>query len=143
MKEIKLRSWNKVNKSMIYYTLVDLISIIDSCNLNKNICDLVYLTDHNRSPNTMMQYVGKKDMDGMPIYEGDIIYKEICAPDDPAYGYYGTLGVVETDPDNMGWCIVSVDDDNAFYDHGTNFTFHEIRVIGNIYEHPTLIENRR
>ena len=138
---MKFKAWDEVNKNMIYYTLLDLINVIDSSNLNKNLRNLVNLTKEDRSPNIMIQYTGKKDMEGTDIYEGDIIYKEIYTSDDPAYNYYGSLGIVEVDEyDNMGWIIVSIDKDNSFYDHGIpNFSFGEIRVTGNIYENPNLI----
>lgn len=90
---------------------------------------------------TLMQYVGEQDMDGVDIYEGDIIYKETCAPDDPAYGSYGAVGVIKEDPDGMGWIIDDLDEDSkAFYDNmGANFSFNEIKVIGNVYENRDLI----
>ena len=90
----------------------------------------------------LMQYVGMKDMNGKEIYEGDIIRKEMCDYDDPAYGHYGGIGVVEEDAYDMGWQIRSIDTgDCSFYDNmGINFSFDEIEVIGNIHENPDLIE---
>ena len=86
----------------------------------------------------LMQFTGKSDKAGVDIYEDDIIYKETCAPDDPAYGYYGAVGVVKEDPYNMGWVIDAEGSDmDSFY--GTGFEFDEIRVIGNIYENPDLL----
>jgi len=90
----------------------------------------------------LMQYVGMKDMNGKEIYEGDIIRKEMCDYDDPAYGHYGAIGVVKYYEEVMGFIIDAIDEgETAFYDNmGTNFSWYEIEVIGNIHENPDLIE---
>lgn len=84
-------------------------------------------------------HTGKTDKNGTPIRGGDIVRKEECAIDDPAFGYYGSIGVVKYDPDGMGFIIDSEDD--GFYDNTrVNFSFGEIEVIGNVYENPEIIE---
>ena len=87
----------------------------------------------------IMQFTGAKDMHGTDIYEGDIIRKEECSPDDPAFGHYGSIGAIQYDVDVMGFIVVSEDD--GFYDNtGVIFSFDEIEVIGNIYENPNMLE---
>ena len=87
----------------------------------------------------IMQCTGAKDMNGTDIYEGDIIRKEICSPDDMAYGCYGDIGVVKYDSSVMGFIIDSEDD--WFYDNrGMNFSFDRIEIVGNIYENPEFLE---
>lgn len=90
----------------------------------------------------VMEYTGAKDKNGTDIYKDDIIRKEECAPDDPAFGHYGSIGVVKYDPEVMGFVIDAIDTgDDGFYDYmGMNFSFNEIAVIGNIYEDHSLIE---
>ena len=88
---------------------------------------------------TPLQYTGAKDMHKTDIYEGDIVRKEECAPDDPAFGHYGSIGTIRYDIGTMGFIIDSEDD--GFYDNmGANFSFDEIEVIGNVYENPETIE---
>ena len=89
---------------------------------------------------TLMQYTGKQDINGIDIYEDDIIYKELCDPDDPACGSYGATGVVKENPYNMGR-IIDSDDVCVFYCvGGANFLFSEVKVIGNIHENPDLVK---
>jgi len=89
----------------------------------------------------LMQFTGARDMRGKDIYDGDIIRKEECSPDDPAFGYYGTIGVVKYDTTIMGFTIDTEDTgDTGFYDNGVaNFSFDEIKVIGNRFENPELL----
>lgn len=90
----------------------------------------------------LMEWTGAKDMNGTDIYEGDIIRKEICSPDDMAFGCYGDIGVVKYDSSVIGFIIDSVDTgDDGFYDsRGMNFSFDRIEIVGNIYESPDFLE---
>ena len=132
----KFRAWDEHGKRMIgWYDRAFLES--DNCCY---LCDipLKYVGD----PTNMyiyMQFTGAKDMHGTDIYEGDIIRKEECSPDDPAFGHYGSIGTIQYDVDVMGFIVVSEDD--GFYDNtGVIFSFDEIEVIGNIYENPNMLE---
>ena len=83
----------------------------------------------------LMQYVGKQDMNGNDIYEGDIIQKRIgqdCSDN---------IGIIEEDILRMGWIMQPINDEDRFFynDRGINFDFHEIEIVGNIYENPDLI----
>jgi hypothetical protein len=91
------------------------------------------------TPPVMMEYTRAKDMKKIDICECDIIRKEECLPDDPAFGHYGAIGVVKYSVDTMGFIIDSEDD--GFYDNmGMNFSFNEIEVIGNVYENRDTVE---
>lgn len=133
---------------MIYYTLDELIMV----NLSheyvyyhiqnpENIEDLMAAIDSNEIILTQMQYIGKQDMFGVDIYEGDIIYKETGSSDDPTCGFYGAVGVVKESSRDMGWFVDSIDKhDQAFYDRsGINFFFSTVKIIGNIHENPEMI----
>lgn len=88
----------------------------------------------------LMQFTGRQDMNGVDIYEDDIIYREILSPDDPGCGSYGDVGVVKEDPHAMGWFIDAVDNNYLFYDQlRMNFSFDDIKVIGNIHENWDLL----
>ena len=145
MKELKFRSYDISRDLMIYYTWEDIMTAVKATEyvyylIPDNISDLIYMMEHKNFGGPM-QYVGKADMNDQDIYEGDIIRKEQCTPDDPVYGYYGSIGAVVENENSMGWYIRSLDvGDQSFYDHmGINFSFDEIAVIGNIYENPDLI----
>ena len=136
---------------MVHYTLGELIAVnlsheyvyryVPTAN---NIEDLMVAIDSNEEKLVHMQYIGKQDMFGNDIYEGDIMYKETNAPDDPAYGFYGSIGIVEEDvgEHGMGWYIKALDSyDRSFYDYkGINFLFSGIKIVGNIYENTDMIE---
>jgi uncharacterized phage protein (TIGR01671 family) len=89
----------------------------------------------------LMAFPGVEDMHGTDICEGDIIRKEECSPDDPAFGYYGAIGVVKYDVDTMGFVIDAIDaGDASYYDNmGVNFSFNETEVVGNVYENPDMV----
>ena len=145
MKIIEYRIYDKRNKSMIYFTFGEMMESILSTEyvyyyIPDNILNAADYFERNDFTD-VMQNTGKSDMNGKHIYEGDIIRKECCVPDDPAYRYYGVSGIVRESYDDMGWRIQPIDDcDDSFYDNmGMNFTFEEISIIGNKYENPDLI----
>lgn len=136
MIETKFRTYNPKNNSMIYYTWEDLINTvasIDYCGprLNDTMRELISISEFDYSPAMRMQYTGKQDMEGKDIYEGDIIYKELYDSDDYAFGIYDFTGVIEEDPDGMGWMISSIDENDI--------NFHQIKIIGNKYQNPDLL----
>ena len=137
----KFRAWDVSHRkmfmvdSMSFRTNGDVFRVWEYKNRIGN--DLGILV--NRSCCILMQFTGAKDMNGADIYEGDIIRKEECSPDDPAFGHYGSIGAIQYDVDVMGFIVVSEDD--GFYDNtGVIFSFDEIEVVGNVYENPEMLE---
>lgn len=77
---------------------------------------------------TVMQYTGRKDINKVEIYEGDIIEATPFRPSD----FDPWKGFVEFDPDRLRY--IAGGDDVGAYESG------ELEVIGNIYENPELLE---
>jgi uncharacterized phage protein (TIGR01671 family) len=142
---IKFRIYNKVYKNMVYYTLNDLLKAFimeqkwTHHNIANNIRILIDIIKHDDTT-PQMQYTGKQDINGVDIYEDDIIYKEILSWGNCTF--YGATGVIKEDPHDFGWFIKGVDEnDNSFYTRmGMNFEFNEIKVIGNIHENLNLLD---
>lgn len=67
----------------------------------------------------LMQYTGLKDKSGKEIYEGDILDDE------------GSSCVIAWDEDRYGWGVID-EPYWQFYEH--------MKIIGNIYENPELLE---
>ena len=85
----------------------------------------------------VMPYIGTTDINGKEIYAGDEVRKEECSPDDPAFGFYGSSGVVRYDDTICGFVV---DGDGCFRDTvRTNFSFNELEVIGNICENTEMM----
>ena len=98
-REIKFRAWIPSEKSMIQH---------------REVIDRVHnqFEDKFNTSDIVMQYTGLKDMNGIEIYEGDILQ----------HIKYGSTGVMEWD--NDGW--------TKFYPI-INFG-----IIGNIHQNPEL-----
>src|SRR5690606_21196229 len=111
MREIKFRAWDKENEVMIYPKGV----LFDGRVVNFS-CGMLEPFEGYE----LMQYTGLKDKNGKEIYEGDI--------------YKAKMHVVKT-----GRTIESIEvvedirGDNVYY-------YDEVEIIGNIYEHPHLLE---
>ena len=111
MKEIKFRIWDKEENKMINGND---FTFDEYAPLN----DLFY---DNSKKLDFMQYIGLKDFDGVEIYEGDILEGE--------NGYQGVV-IFEN-----GMFLVDTSYGIYFLNLERN-----IRVIGNKYENPELLE---
>lgn len=123
MREIKFRAWN--GKELFS---VDVLAISpctwDCPDHGKRGVSLAY-QPHIK----VMQYTGLKDKNGLEIYEGDILEREIFA-----FEQYRTF-IGEVKMFEGAWWI----------DSGTAAVqlwneMHELTVIGNIYSNPKLLE---
>jgi len=117
MRKIKYRAWNKINHVMHAVTNINF-------SYETGEVSYIYLMDYPYpSPvkyMELLQYTGLKDSKGNEIYEGDIVR------------YEGSQGVVtwsETAPQFIPLPSVRMLDNHW-------------EVIGNIYEHPHLLEEK-
>jgi len=111
MRNIKFRALDKAECRWIYYgTAIN--GTVGYLQLKKE---------------TESQYTGLKDVNGVEIYEGDILSKD-------GLNY----------PVNYSWHEFNIDGySNGDYYHGEDNGYHDwgsFEVIGNIYEHPELLK---
>lgn len=128
MREIKFRGYDNFEHEWAYGCYVKYLDT-----------DFIYFPEEDGVdscevlPETVGQYVGLKDINGVEIYEGDIVKFINYKTKDNAiikfsYGYVG------------GWVIIAEADDEN--EKGLSLGLHnsEIEVIGNIYENPELLK---
>lgn len=133
MREIKFRAWDKKEEFMDSAWLIDWE--------HGKVCH----SKHNQSELddcVLMQYIGLKDKNGVEVYEGDIISFDL-------YGNEETeKGIIMFD---NGSFVAQTDFSPALdgTHHGHPLTYElgslirndkDVKVIGNIYENPDLLE---
>lgn len=146
MRDIKLRFWDKENKSMVYQDKESLYPT----GLYKIICDdftnfqfrLFRLKDNIFNQfveveSVKMEYTGLRDDNEIEIYEGDIveyIMEGTRGIGKIVYGLYDDIF-----PADLGYYIQWQNQD--CWRNGLGLWKHRgIEVIGNIYENPELLE---
>jgi len=119
MREIKFRAWHKNRKTFLDFDwAVDKLgrtfSILDKC-----------MYDEFTNEIELMQYTGLDDVNGNPIYEGDIVKAYRTCKSDLITFANGSFGI---DPDY--W---------HSFESFTNF-YGKCEVIGNKFQNPELLE---
>ena len=132
MREIKFRVWDKSSSQMS----IETISLSDWGDYLIDFKDGA--VDVAADYVVWLQYTGLKDKNGMEIYEGDVIRVK---HDDGRYDIgnivYGSKGAFCLHLPNVGTGIKTP---LLNYIHGIMFAEFDFEVIGNIYEHPELLE---
>ncbi|QPI66397.1 hypothetical protein IR194_07845 [Exiguobacterium sp. PBE] len=134
MREIKFRAWDKTESEWI-----------DIKYLRFEFNDFWYLQEQDEYENEidppyfsgdedfeLMQYTGLKDKNGVDIYEGDIIRSDKDSP-------IGTIVTAKVYWKGAGFALLTTrgsDTTSAYLELLNPFC----EVIGNIYEHPHLLE---
>lgn len=118
MRDIRFRSWNKVNKTMYDNSIYNCKDSFDMQLKHPQIYEV-------------MQYIGLEDKNGIKIYEGDIITITL----DTDNVITGSVGM-----NNGQWSIKYYD---RYYPLVSIWYEMQPEVIGNIYENSELLEGKR
>lgn len=117
----KFRVWDKDLKILRPADLIDLLKQISAYHISDLTINIVF-----------MQSTGMSDINGVEIYEGDIV---------KPVSFASWMGVVKYSSENAAYIL---DDHNNEFRRGENVylsQFNEgLEIIGNIYENPELME---
>ena len=128
MREIKFRVWKKTNTPEMFNDIAYIDFKNRSIGINYRISFLAHRIDVEDINNVIiMQYTGLKDKNGVEIYEGDVLSGWIGS-----HWYSGEDKFEE---------VVKYDEKTASYNFpAIEVRYGDLRVIGNIYENPELLE---
>ena len=130
MRDIKFRCWDTENKEMLEVQELD---YEDSYNGQSMIRTTMYSDYFDTEDMILMQYVGLKDKNGKEIYEGDIVKFRFK---DDREEFPDLIGYIEYQTTFTAFRIMS--NQGSFKIDITEIKF--IKVIGNIYKNPELLE---
>ncbi|MFA5422218.1 MAG: YopX family protein [Bacilli bacterium] len=120
MRDLKFRAWNKENKKMY----------IPECIVDGKAGEVIYGEIISiSSEDTVMQYTGLKDMNGVGVFQGDILN---------LYNVFKTpmrMGVVKYDIARAS-NVIYYKESNCGFDINA---FEHIEVVGNIFENPDMM----
>ncbi|MFE4203798.1 YopX family protein [Aneurinibacillus aneurinilyticus] len=130
MREIKFRAWDKTTNKM--GEVEELISLVTKeYKTSVLYCDDESGTGYECSYDfVLMQYTGLKDRNGREIYEGDILANKKA---------FNRSFKVIWNPDGA-WFVHDGDDWPCYYLRQVNKS---TEVIGNVFEHPELLEVKK
>lgn len=133
MREIKFKAWDR--KTGEWFDPILVARTIDTGYKSHIVYESQWHYDNDMPSHKidLVQYTGLKDNHGVEIYEGDIV--EGWLPD-PMYDEYDFVGQVMWVEDGFAVCRVDGEYASGLINCALNST---IRVIGNIYETPELL----
>ncbi len=137
-REIKFRLWDASKKVMHDYNQSTFLLQTDG---RVNSHELGILEGYSNTAQLLpLQYIGRCDIDGMDIYEGDIVEVQ-CDCD---IGYGGSC------PHSSERQQIIWDEEGLKYDFNNSSQYgladidrESMEVIGNIYENPELLEDKQ
>ena len=129
MKEIKFRVWDKTFKMMLSPELVDIDFNEGKIEVTTDTLRYEEVYTDEIKDFVLMQYTNLKDKNGKEIYEGDILKVKFDTETINLYVRY-----------DMGeYRLIKYGEwEDGLYDC---MWFHEVEVVGNIYENEDLIKN--
>lgn len=133
MREIKFRAWDKVNGC---WASINSIVLCDDGSIAYLLPEEDDMPPYLEDEVELMQYTGLKDVNGKPIYEGDIVNVTWSRDDTEGENY-----AIAYDPNNDGYSAFDFVD---WYEdmNGLSCAYidGQITVIGNGFENPELLE---
>ncbi|MFJ3388831.1 YopX family protein [Lysinibacillus sp. NPDC086135] len=136
MREIKFRAQDKVNKKWIYGNLE--IPLLTQSKSKHYILGYSYgqYQKHEVESKTVGQYIGLSDINGMKIYEGDIV--RLFVPTDPEMPEY-----ISKVFDYHGAYTVKCEGMDIYNDHFVMgwIEEYEFEIIGNVHRNPELVKS--
>ncbi|MFC2110770.1 YopX family protein [Bacteroidota bacterium] len=138
MKTIKYRVWNPAGKNMLH----DIENVYEclkqqlAFEKSQPTRGFVFPYDHYSDGMVWMQYIGKKDSEGVEIYDGDIL-SEMMEIDGEMKA---SIEPVFYNPDVAAFCIdISFAKDQKTFELFCEEDRSKLKIIGNIYQDKEMI----